>query len=112
ELIGQPGEVVYPSPESYAALAQIAVPILSAGKQLRLAWEARGEVGSTFLCRMIAKALDAEKPQQGTVWIVEDITDKRRHADELARLLREQEAILANASFGIVFVKERRIVRV
>ena len=111
ELIGQPGEVVYPSPESYAALAQIAVPILSAGKQLDLEWEARRKDGSTFLCRMIAKALDTGKPQQGTVWIVEDITDKRRHADEVARLLREQEAILANASVGIVFVKERRIVR-
>jgi diguanylate cyclase (GGDEF)-like protein/PAS domain S-box-containing protein len=45
------------------------------------------------------------------VWIVEDITDKRRDADELARLLREQEAILATASIGIVFIKDRRIVR-
>ena len=111
ELIGQPGEVVYPSRESYAALGQIAVPILSAGKQLDLEWEARRKDGSTFLCRMIAKALDTTNPQQGTVWIVEDITEKRRHADEVARLLREQEAILGSASVGIVFVKDRRIVR-
>jgi diguanylate cyclase (GGDEF)-like protein/PAS domain S-box-containing protein len=111
ELIGKPGEVVYPSPESYAALGQIAVPLLSAGRQLDLEWEARRKDGSIFLCRMIAKALDTQNPQQGTVWIVEDITDKRRHADEVARLLREQEAILASASVGIVFVKDRRIVR-
>jgi len=45
------------------------------------------------------------------VWIVEDITDRRRDADELARLLREQEAILATASIGIVFIRDRRIVR-
>ena len=45
------------------------------------------------------------------MWIVEDITDRRRHADEVARLLREQEAILGTASVGIVFVKDRRIVR-
>src|SRR5205807_1538233 len=63
------------------------------------------------LCRMIAKALDAGNTQRGTVWIVEDITDKRRHADEVARLLREQQAILGTASIGILFVKERRIVR-
>ncbi|TMH74270.1 MAG: PAS domain S-box protein, partial [Betaproteobacteria bacterium] len=111
ELIGQPGEVVYPSRESYAALGQIAVPILSSGRQLDLEWEVRRKDGSSFLCRLVAKAIDAENTQQGTVWIVEDITERRRQADEVARLLREQEAILGTASIGIVFVKERRIVR-
>ncbi len=111
ELIGQPGEVMYPSRESYNALGEIAVPILSAGRQLDLEWELRRKDGSTFLCRMIAKALDAGNTQRGTVWIVEDITDKRRHADEVARLLREQQAILGTASIGILFVRERRIVR-
>ena len=111
ELIGQPGEIVYLSRESYAALAQIAVPLLSSGRQLDLEWEVRRKDGSTFLCRMIAKAIDAQNTQQGTVWIVEDITEKRRHADEVTRLLREQEAILGTASVGIVFVKDRRIAR-
>jgi diguanylate cyclase (GGDEF)-like protein/PAS domain S-box-containing protein len=111
ELIGQPGEVIYTSGESFAALGEVAVPALNEGKQLDLEWEVRRKNGSTFTARMIAKALDAGNPQQGTVWIVEDITEKRRHADEIARLLREQEAILGTASIGIVFVKERRIVR-
>ena len=111
ELIGQPGEAVYPSRESYAALGQIAVPILSAGRQLDLEWEMRRKDGSTLLCRMIAKAIDAQNTQSGTVWIVEDITEKRRQVDEVTRLLREQEAILGTASIGILFVKDRRIVR-
>jgi len=111
ELIGKPGETVYPSSESYAALGQIAVPLLSSGRQLDLEWEVRRKDGSTFLCRMVAKAIDAENTQQGTVWIVEDITERRRHADVAARLLREQDAILGTASIGIVFLKDRRIVR-
>ena len=111
ELIGQPGELVYPSRESYAALGQIAVPILSVGKQLDLEWEMRRKDGSTFLCRLIAKAIDAANTQHGTVWIVEDITGRRRQADEVARLVREQEAILGTASIGIVFVRDRRIIR-
>ena len=45
ELIGQPGEVVYPSNESYAALGEIAVPILSSGRQLDLEWEMRRKDG-------------------------------------------------------------------
>jgi diguanylate cyclase (GGDEF)-like protein/PAS domain S-box-containing protein len=109
ELIGQSGEVVYASRESYAALGEIAVPLLSAGHQLDLEWEMRRKDGSTFVARVIAKALDPRSAQQGTVWIVEDITEKRRHADQIQRLLREQEAILGTASIGIAFIREHKI---
>ena len=59
ELIGQPGETVYASRDSYNALGEIAVPLLSSGKQLDIEWEVRRKDGSTFLARMIAKALDS-----------------------------------------------------
>ena len=111
ELIGQPGGVVYPTRESYEALGQIAIPILSAGGQLDLEWELRRKDGSTFMGRMIAKAIDPQNTQQGTIWIVEDITERKRHRDELDRVLREQEAILGTAAVGIVFVRDGRIVR-
>src|SRR3954471_12664211 len=111
ELIGQPGEVVYPSRESYAALGQIAVPVLSSGRQLDLEWEMKRKDGSTFLARMIAKTVNPENQRQGTVWIIDDITDKKRAGDEMNRLLREQEAILQTVSIGILFVKDRRIMR-
>ena len=88
------------------------MPVLSAGRQLDVEWEVRRKDGSTFLCAHDRQdAQTPADPQQGTVWIVEDITERRRHADEVARLLREQEAILGTASVGIVFVKDRRIVR-
>ena len=105
ELIGQPGDVVYPSRESYEAMGAIAMPVLGAGGQLDIEWEMRRRDDSTFLCRVIAKAINAASPQQGTIWIAEDITVRKRHADEVARLLREQEAILDTASIGICFVR-------
>ena len=111
ELIGQPGEVVYPSTESYEALGRIAVPVLSAGKQLDLDWEMRRKDGSTFLARMIAKSIGPSDARRGTVWIVDDVTQARRHGDEVARLLREQEAIFEAASIGIILVRDRRAVR-
>ena len=67
--------------------------------------------GSTFLARMIAKAIDAQNTQQGTVWIVEDITEQRRAEDELQRVLAEQQGLLNNVVVGIAFSRERRIVR-
>jgi diguanylate cyclase (GGDEF)-like protein/PAS domain S-box-containing protein len=112
ELIGQPGEVVYPSRESYAALGQIAVPIIGAGRQLDVEWELRRKDGTTFLGRLIAKAIDEKNPQQGgTVWIVDDITERRRGEDELQRVLAEQQALLENVVVGIAFNRGRNIVR-
>ncbi len=111
ELIGQGGDVVYPSRESYEALGSLAVPVLGAGRQLDIEWEIRRKDGSTFPCRLIAKAINPANTRQGTIWIAEDITERKRREDEVARLLREQEAILNTASIGICFVRERRIVR-
>jgi diguanylate cyclase (GGDEF)-like protein/PAS domain S-box-containing protein len=111
ELIGQPGDIVYPSRESYEALGAIAMPVLAAGRQLDVEWEVRRMDGSTFLARLIAKAVNEAETQKGTVWILEDITARKRQADQVARLLREQEAILNTASIGICFVRDRRIVR-
>jgi diguanylate cyclase (GGDEF)-like protein/PAS domain S-box-containing protein len=102
---------VYPSRESYEALGAIAIPLLGSGQQLDIEWEMRRKDGSTFLARMVAKAISATNANQGTVWILEDITGKKRQADEIGRLFREQEAILDTASIGICFLRERQIVR-
>jgi len=111
DLIGQPGEVVYPSRESYDALGKVAVPLLTGGGQLDTEWEMRRRDGSTFTCRLIAKAINPENTQQGTIWIAEDVTERKRAGDEIARLLREQRAIFDTASIGIVFLRDGRIAR-
>ncbi|MDH4191057.1 MAG: PAS domain S-box protein [Betaproteobacteria bacterium] len=111
DLIGQSGDLVYASRESYEALGRIAGPILASGEQLEVEWEMRRRDGTLFPCRAIAKAIDPLNPGQGTIWITEDITQRKRQAAELDRLLSEHAAILDTASIGISFIRERRIVR-
>ena len=62
-----------------------------AGRQLDVEWEVRRKDGSTFLARMIAKAIDPGNAGQGTVWIVEDITERRESRKRIKRALAEQE---------------------
>jgi diguanylate cyclase (GGDEF)-like protein/PAS domain S-box-containing protein len=107
ELIDLPGEAVYPSRESYDALGRIAAPLLSAGKQVDLEWELRRKDGSTFLARMIAKAISSADARHGTVWIVEEVTAAKRASEEVRRALAEQEMILDNATVGIAFFRNR-----
>lgn len=105
ELIGQPGDVVYPSRESYEALGAIAMPMLGAGRQLDVEWEVRRKDGTTFLARMIAKAVSPTDAQKGTVWIVEDITAEHASRasleasrDALERAVAERTAELQDAN--------------
>jgi diguanylate cyclase (GGDEF)-like protein/PAS domain S-box-containing protein len=111
ELIGLPGEAVYPSRESYEAMGAIAMPLLSGGRQLDVEWELRRKDGSTFLARVIAKSVSPSDNQKGTVWIVEDITVRKRAEEEMHRLLSEQQAITNNVMIGIAFLRDRKVVR-
>ncbi|HEY0844016.1 MAG TPA: diguanylate cyclase [Noviherbaspirillum sp.] len=108
ELVGQPTVIVYPSAEAYAELGRIAGPILGSGGRLDTELLMKRRDGSTFWCRMLGRAIDPDDHSKGSIFITEDITE-RRQADEARRqLLLEYRAILDNASLGITFTRERR----
>jgi PAS domain S-box-containing protein len=108
-LIGQHGSVVWPGPEAYAAVGEELGPRLAAGEQVETERPMRRRDGSTFLCRILAKAVDPHHPSQGgTIWIMEDVTERRRveaalaqAKDEAQAANRAKSAFLANTSHEI-----------
>jgi PAS domain S-box-containing protein len=105
-LAGQPGRVVWPSNQSYDELGAQIGPRLARGEQIELDTEARRRDGSHFIARVIGKAIDPERPSKGgTLWIVQDVTDRREFEAALARARddaeaasRAKSAFLANTS--------------
>jgi diguanylate cyclase (GGDEF)-like protein/PAS domain S-box-containing protein len=104
-LSGQPTLVVFPSAQAYADLGAIAAPLLSSGKHLDTELELARSDGSRFWCRMLAKAIDPSDNTAGTIFIMEDITERRRAQeallqarDELERRVQERTAELAMAN--------------
>jgi PAS domain S-box-containing protein len=77
EFLGQPALILYERPEAYSALGREAGPVLSAGKSFRAETQLKRRDGSLFWCRVSAKAVDPEHPRDGTLWIIEDITEDR-----------------------------------
>ncbi len=110
ELVGQPGSVFYPSPEAYAEMGQRAGPLLASGGLLDVEVPLQRKDGTLVWCQLRAKAIDPQHTSEGTIWIVEDISERRRARQELEELLQRQQAILENASVGILFTRDGEIV--
>ena len=66
-------------------------PILAAGLPFRTETEMSRQAGSLFWCRLSAKAIDPRRPQDGTIWIMEDVTQERAQREALARAHEELE---------------------
>ena len=108
-LAGQPSSVIWSSPEDYARIDREVGPRLAGGEQVETERMVRRRDGSTFLCRLLAKAVDPTHPSRGgTIWILEDVTERRRveaalaqAKDEAQSANRAKSAFLANTSHEI-----------
>ena len=105
-IVGQPGQLVWPDAEAYADIGRRVGPVLARGEQVEIECEMRRRDGSCFLCRVLARAVDPTHPSRGgTIWILEDVTERRRVDEALARARdaaeaasRAKSAFLANTS--------------
>lgn len=110
-LIGQSGAVFHASPEDHEALLQKVRAELCAGSTVEVEFPLQRRDGSVFFAHLVARAIDAQAPCSGTVWIINDISEEYVRRDATARLLREQQLIFERAHTGIVFLRDRIIVR-
>jgi diguanylate cyclase (GGDEF)-like protein/PAS domain S-box-containing protein len=107
ELVGQKTEIVYPTQQAYEELGGIAVPVLGNGKRLDAEVLMKRRDGTLFWCRMLANAIDPNDHSKGTIFITEDITERKAADESRKQLLLEYQAILDNASLGITFTRKR-----
>ncbi|OWW21903.1 bifunctional diguanylate cyclase/phosphodiesterase [Noviherbaspirillum denitrificans] len=117
ELRELPTEILYPSQEAYEALTRTARPVLGSGERLDLEIEMKKRDGGTFWCRMLAKTIDPHDYSKGTIYITEDITERRnaqeallRARDELELRVQERTAALEMANARLhAEIQERKM---
>jgi PAS domain S-box-containing protein len=109
ELVGQLGAVTSVDEAAYEELGGLIGPRLARGEAVEFERTMKRRDGSTFLCRLLARPIDPNDPAQGaTIWIAEDVTERRAVQQALARARDEAEAanraksaFLANTSHEI-----------
>lgn len=90
ELIGQPAIVIHTDTDSYERLRHEAGPRFSAGESFHTDWLLRRADDEHIWCNVYGKAVDPARPEDGLVWIIEDVTDARR----TEQVLRERQTVL------------------
>ncbi|RJF95631.1 putative bifunctional diguanylate cyclase/phosphodiesterase [Noviherbaspirillum saxi] len=82
-LVGMPTIIVYPSAEAFDEMGRIAIPVLSRGERLDTEVLLKRRDGSTFWGRLRGKAIDPADVHNGTIFILEDITEHRMAQERL-----------------------------
>lgn len=109
--VGKPSMALFPSQAAFEEIGARALPLLLSGQSFHVEMEMRRQDNSLFWANAIAYVVNSDKPQQGTIWIYEDISHEKRAEEESKHLLLEQKAILDNASVGIMFSRSELILR-
>jgi diguanylate cyclase (GGDEF)-like protein/PAS domain S-box-containing protein len=111
ELVGKAVSMLYPDAQSYERVGREAGPLLAAGQAFQAKLRALRSDGMPIWCRIYGRAVDPARTDQGTVWIVEDITEAVHTEEALQETLRQMAAIMDNAPVGIFFTVDRRLTR-
>ena len=83
-VVGQSTRLIYSSDEAYQALSERAGPAFMAHGAFDGELELMRRSGQTFWAHMRGRAVVAGDRSQGTIWIIEDVTEVREQRERLA----------------------------
>ena len=109
ELSGQPTRVWYPDEAAYALGGAPVYERLARGETHQRTQQLIRRDGSLFWARISCRAFDSTQPMQGTVAIIEDITEEREAEEQLREALEKaREADRIKSAFLATMSHELR----
>jgi diguanylate cyclase (GGDEF)-like protein/PAS domain S-box-containing protein len=86
DVEGQSVRIFYQNNESFETMGMQAYNVLQKGGNYEGEVQMLRQNGEGFWCSLSAKAIDAENPQAGSIWLFEDVTAQRESELALRRL--------------------------
>jgi diguanylate cyclase (GGDEF)-like protein/PAS domain S-box-containing protein len=109
--IGTSSLELYETEEEARGLGARAYPVLAAGETFRGEQLMRRQNGELFWAHLTGRLIHADDPADGSIWIVDDIHERKLADATLSDLHAEQQLIFDHAMVGIVFLRGRRVTR-
>ena len=110
-MLDQPVATLFASSEMYLDFENSVLPTLTAGNDVHIEWTFVRKGGSQFVAMLSGQNIKMAGYDRATIWMVEDITERKRAEDAARVANEEQSAIFEAANLGIAFVQNRIIVR-
>ncbi|MFM1980617.1 MAG: hypothetical protein RLZ68_1882 [Pseudomonadota bacterium] len=108
-LFGLPISNLFSSDAAYQEIVAQAESVLEVGATFRTEAMFLGKDGVETHCSVAAYAVDFQRPELGSIWLVDDLTQERRKGVALQAALLRLEAIKNNAPLGILLTVNRTI---
>lgn len=102
KLIGKTTQCFYPDAASYQALGREAYPLLEAGKVYVYERTMARKDGALLWCRITGRAIDPQDLAQGSIWIIEDISERHAALATLRDTRAQLESMLDKAPVPFV----------
>ena len=91
ELIGESAEAFYPSREAFEKIGARAYAVVAEGQNFSTELTLRRKDGSLFWGALTGRAIDPSQPQEGSIWVFADISERRQAEEESRNLLQAVE---------------------
>ena len=91
EILNSNTRKFYASQKDYDNLGQQAIPVIFRGETFTAECEMRRKDGSLMWTRFVGTAIDAEKPESGSIWVFEDISETKAREQELQKAKADAE---------------------
>ena len=91
ELPGKSVRAIYPTDEAYAEVGEVAYSAVAKGLVCDTELELLRKDGSTFWAKCYGRAMDPDNLSAGTIWVVEDISKRKKAEAALARKSQDLE---------------------
>ena len=103
EMKGRPTRIFYASKEASEQLGREAYPLLAKGQTYDTEQELIRRDGTAIWIRSTGRAIEPSDLSKGTIWLFEDITERRQIEEQIHELNRNFVAFLENTSDFVYF---------